>query len=206
MVGLQTVPLEQAEPDFDLIEPGGIRGKPQDLEMQAKIADAFQLLEPAFELLGSMSRAVIKDEKDRVNLSAQGLRKNGLLDKALEIDKAFARAAASVDHAIRDGKPGKQVSRPATMVTGFVKRWFAWTSGARWLLPFTGLDGRFFIQAQQSGAAWQKRLRLKVGVENGARALQEGLWMMDMLPGMVAPRAEAFRFEPATYRTRGELW
>lgn len=198
--------LEQAEPDFNLIKPGSIRGQPQNVEVQAQIAHAVLLLKPAFELLGSVGGAVIKDENDGVHLSMKSLRKNDLLDKTLEIEKPLALAAGSIDLAIGDGKSGEQMTCTATMVAHFVESRFVWTSRTRRLLPLARLDGGFFIQAHEPDAALQERLRLKIGVENGAGALQEGLWVMDMLPGMVAPGAKAFGFEPATYRTRGEMW
>lgn len=204
MVRLQTLPLEEAKPDLDLIEPGSIGRQPQHLKMQTKIAHATQLLEPAFELPGGMRRPIIENEDDRLNVTVQGFSKDDLLHNALEIDKALALAASTVDPAISDGKPGKQVPRATTMIACLVENRFVRIGGTRGLFPLTRLNGGFFIQTHQPRAVLRESACLKVSVENRTGALQEGFWMMDVLPRVIAPGTKAFRFEPATHRTRRE--
>ena len=60
MVGLQEFALQQTEPDFQLIEPGGIDRQPIELDREFSLHDGRQLLDPACELLGSMGRPVIQ--------------------------------------------------------------------------------------------------------------------------------------------------
>src|SRR5229473_8708607 len=98
----------------NLIEPGGIRRQPMDLEMESEIADAFLLAEPAFQLFGRVGGAIVQNEDDRVNLASQCFRNDDLLHKSLEIDKTLALSTNSVDLTIGDGESSKQVACAAT--------------------------------------------------------------------------------------------
>src|ERR1700674_4566183 len=112
--------LEEAEPDFDLIEPGRIGRQPMDLEVQPSITWVFLLQEPGFELFGSVSCSIIENEDHSMYLTAQRFGDNLLLHEGLEIDKALALTRGSVDLAISDGESSKQMSGAATMIAGFM--------------------------------------------------------------------------------------
>jgi hypothetical protein len=47
---------------------------------------------------------------------------------------------------------------------------------------------------------------LCIGMEHRARPFYEDVGIMDVLPGVVAPRAKAFGSEPATYRAGRDGW
>src|SRR5437763_9853412 len=108
-----------------------------DLEVQAKIANAFLFTKPAFQLFGCVGGAIVQNEDHGLDSASERFRKDDLLDKGLEIDKTLALAAGSVDLAIGNGEPSKQVARAATMVTGFVQHRLAWACWTRLLLAFT---------------------------------------------------------------------
>ena len=149
MIGLQVFALQHTEPDFDLIQPGGIGRQPEHLKVESPFRGVFLLTEPAFELLRRMRRAIIQDEGHGVDAPSQCLGNDFLLHKGLEIDKAFATAAGSVDLPVSDGQPGKEMSGATTMVARFVEEWLSWACWARRLFPFSCLNGRFLIQANQ---------------------------------------------------------
>ena len=112
VIGLQMFALKHAEPNFDLIKPGGIGRQPEDLKVQLPFTGAFLFAEPPFELLGGVCGSIIQNEGHGVDLPPQGLGNDLLLHKGLEIDKAFATSAGSVDLAISNGESGKQMSAP----------------------------------------------------------------------------------------------
>src|SRR2546430_11495922 len=93
VIGLQVFALQHTEPDFDLIEPGGIGRQPEHLKVESLLRGDFLLTEPAFELLGGMGRSIIEDEGHGVDAPSQSFGNDLLLHKGLEIDKAFALAA-----------------------------------------------------------------------------------------------------------------
>ena len=88
----------------------------------------------------------------------------------------------------------------ATMIASFVQHRLAWACWTRRLFAFSCLDGGFLIEADQPGPCAQEASRLSIGLQHRASPLQEGVGIMDVLPGVIAPRAKAFGFEPATHR------
>src|SRR5438067_8614423 len=92
------------------------------------------------------------------------------------------------------------MTRTATMVACCVQHWLARLCWARQLFTFARLQGGFLIQTEQPDSCLQEGTRLTIGVEHRTSALQEGDGIVDMLPGVIAPRAETFGFEPATHR------
>jgi hypothetical protein len=64
-----------------------------------------------------MSGSIIENEGDRLHLSAQRFRNDLLLHKSLEIGKAFALSARSVDFAKSPREACKQVASATTMIT-----------------------------------------------------------------------------------------
>jgi hypothetical protein len=123
------------------------------------------------------------------------------LHKGLEIDKAFALTTGAVDLAVGHREPGKQMTSSTSVIARFVQQRLAWACWARKLLALTSLNGGFLIQTDQPGACSQERLRLGVGLKHGAGPLEKGDWIMDVLPGVIAPGTNALGFEPATDRT-----
>src|SRR5258708_7519168 len=115
VVGLQTFALEQTDPDFDLIQPGGIGRQPEHLEAQPSFTHLLLLTEPAFKLFGGVRGSIIKDEGHRLHLTTQRFGNDLLLHKGLKIDKAFALPTGSIDLAISDREPGPKMTRTATL-------------------------------------------------------------------------------------------
>src|SRR6266568_5917022 len=170
------------------------------LEAQSRITNAFVLAEPAFQLFGCMRRSIVQNEDHRLVLAPQRFRNDHLLHKGLEIDKTLALAAGSVHLAIGDGEPGKEVPRPTTMVSRLVQHRFARARWARRLLALARLNRGFLIQADQPDALTQQSLGFAIGMQNREGALQKRDGIMDMLPGVIAPGANAFSSEPTTDR------
>src|SRR5205807_7949469 len=82
----------------------------------------------------------------------------------------------------------------------FTEHGLAWTRWTRRLLTLASLDRGFLVEADQPGACSQETLRLGIGLEYRASPLEEDVGIMNVLPGVIAPRTKAFGFEPATHR------
>lgn len=132
-------------------------------------------------------------------MSAQSFRNDFLLKKVLEIDKAFALPAGAIDQAIGNRESSKQMACPASMIACFVQDWLVGAGWTRRLLSFSGLKGSLLIEADQPRPFPQKGLCLSIGLQGGTGSLEKRLWIMDMLPGMIAPRANMVSFEPPTH-------
>jgi hypothetical protein len=98
-----------------------------------------------------MCGAIVQDQGHRVDLPSKGFGNDLLLHEGLEIDKAFALTAGSVDLPISHGEPGKQMPCAATMIAGFVQHRLAWARWTRRLLALSRLKGRFLVGADQPG-------------------------------------------------------
>ena len=168
VIGLQVFALKHTEPNFELIKPGRIGRQPEHLKVQAPGTSAFLLTEPAFELFRCMCGAIVQDQGHRVDLPSKGFGNDLLLHEGLEIDKAFALTAGSVDLAISNGEPGKQMPCAATMIAGFVQHRLAWARWTRRLLAFSRLNGRFLVEADQPGPFAQEASRLCIGLQHRA--------------------------------------
>ena len=192
VIGLQVFALQHAEPDFELIEPGGIGRQPEHLKMHSLVTGNCLFTQPALQLFGSVGRAIVQDERHGVDLATKRFRNDHLLHEGLEIDKTLPTAADPVDLCIGDGESGKQVAGAATMIACFVQHGLARLCWARELFTLARLHGGFLIQTEQPDACLQEGTRLTIGVEHRTGALQEGDGIMDMLPGMIAPGADTF--------------
>jgi len=164
VIGLQVFALQHTEPDFELIEPGGIGRQPEHLKVQSPFTRLFLLTEPPLELFGRMGSAIVQDEGHRVDLASKGFGNDHLLEKGLEIDEALAAAAGAVDLSIGDRESGKEMACATTMVARFVQQRLTWACWARRLLPLACLDGGFLIQAHQPRACSQEGSRLAIGL------------------------------------------
>ncbi len=173
--------------------------------MEPLFTGLFLRTQPAFQLFGCMRGAMVQDEGHRVYLAAKGFGNDDLLQKSLEIDQALALSASAVELSIGDGESGKQVAGAAPMRACLVQHRLVRACWARRLLTLTRLDGGFLIEAKQPGACSQERLRLGIGLEDRASPLQEGLGVMNVLPGVIAPGAKPFRFEPAAHAAGREV-
>jgi hypothetical protein len=92
------------------------------------------------------------------------------------------------------------MSCTATLVTRFVQHRVAWPCWARRLFTLSCLDRGFLIQAEEPRSLPQEGVCLSIGLQHGTCSLQEGVRIMDVLPGMIAPGTEAVGFEPPTHR------
>lgn len=113
-----------------------------------------------------MGGSIIENEHHGMHLTTQRFGNDLLLHEGLEIDKAFTLPTCSVDLAIGDREPGKQMPGSTTIIACFMQQWLAWMSGARRLLTLACLDGSFLIQTEKPGSLAQKGLRLAVGVQD----------------------------------------
>ena len=67
MIGLKELASQHAEPDFELIQPGGICWQPMHLERQPPLLLKRLLLQPAPHLLGRVRRAIIQHQCDSLD-------------------------------------------------------------------------------------------------------------------------------------------
>src|SRR6266550_5226539 len=164
VIRLQMFALQHTEPDFDLIQPGGVGRQPEHLKVQPLFMRLFLLAEPAFELFGRMRGAIVQDEGHRMDLSSHRFGNDFLLYKGLEINKALALTAGSVDSPISDRESGKQMASTTAMIARLLEHRLAWACWARRLLPLACLDRGFLIETDQPGACSQEGSRLAIGL------------------------------------------
>lgn len=100
MIGCKQLPLQDTEPDFDLIKPRGVGGQPIDLNGKGPALFHPLLFQPAFQLLGGVGRPVVEDEDQGAYLPTQGLRDQGPEQESLEIHEPFALPTQAVDLSI----------------------------------------------------------------------------------------------------------
>ena len=109
-----------------------------NLEVKPSVTRVLLLLEPAFQLFGSVSGSIIKDKDHGVHVTTQCFRDDLLSHKGLEVTKAFARPPCPVYFPIGDRESSKQMSCAATMVTRFMQHRLSRLKRARWLLALAG--------------------------------------------------------------------
>ena len=89
VIRLEVFPLENTEPDFQLVQPRSIGRQRGDVKRQLAILHQRELLQPVFQLFGCVCCAVIQDQ-DHLSYTAQHrFGRNLLLDEHLEIGKAL---------------------------------------------------------------------------------------------------------------------
>jgi hypothetical protein len=152
VIGLQMFALQQAKPDFDLIQPRGVGWQPEHLEVEVPVTGLFLLMEPAFELFGGVRGSIIEDEGHRVHVTTYRFRKDLLLHEGLEIGKAFALPTGPINLPLSDREPGKQMAGPAPMGASFGEQRLARPCWARRLFSLACLDRGFLIQTDQPSA------------------------------------------------------
>ena len=125
MIGLQKLVLQDAEPDLNLIQPGSIDGQLVDLDVQ-RPSVAFNLfLQPTFELLRGVSRAVIQDQGQGMDATVQGFGNHRSQKESLKVHEALAQTALAIDLPIGHAQRAKEMQSPLTPVAvGDVHRMF----------------------------------------------------------------------------------
>src|SRR5436305_12855737 len=149
VIGLQVFALKQTEPDFDLVQPGGVGRQPEDLEVKPPATGGFLLTQPAVEWFRRMRGAIVQNQSHCVHLPPQCFGNDLLLQKGLEVDEAFALTADAVDLAIGDREPCKEMACAATMIACFVQHRLALACGKGRLLALPCLNGGFLIETDQ---------------------------------------------------------
>src|SRR6266702_2000652 len=197
MIRLQEFALQDTKPNLNLIQPGGVSGQPGHLNAQAARIGLGLLLKPVCQLFGNVGRAIVQDQDQRLHLPPQGFWKDDLLQERAEIHKAFARRAASIDLPISYREPSQQVPRPASDVARRLMHRRAWDRRSGCLFSLSCLKRGFLITANQPGSFLEQRSRSPVELQHGTRPLQKLLWVLDMLPSVIAPRSDALREDPA---------
>ena len=90
VIGRERLPLQLAEDDLDLVQPGGVDGQPMEVDGKWQAQDR----EPGGQTLGRMRRAVVQDEVQAANPAAPDTTKEQL-EEVLELNEALAREAAA---------------------------------------------------------------------------------------------------------------
>src|SRR6516165_12476762 len=83
VVGRERLPLQLAEHDLDLIQPGGVDGQPMDVEGKGQV----QAREPGGQPPGRMRGAVVQDQVQAANPAAPDTAEQQLAE-AWELDEA----------------------------------------------------------------------------------------------------------------------
>jgi hypothetical protein len=147
-----------------------------------------------------MRGSIVHNQDHRVDLSPQRFGNDLLEKKGLKIGEVLARATGTVDLSISHGEPGKQMPCPATRVSRLLQLWMT-TDGRPWgLFAFACLDPRFLVQTHRPGSLSQQAESSAIHLQDRTGPLQKLLGIVNMLPGMIAPRADALGEDPAAYR------
>src|SRR6266700_3819126 len=197
MVRVQEFALQDTKPDLNLIQPRGVGGQPIHLNGQAARVHRALLLKPVRQLLRCVRRAIIQDQDQRLHLSPQRFWKDDLFQERAEIHKAFARRALTIDLSIGDRECSHQVPCSPSDVARRLLHRRPWDGRTGSLFGLSCLKRRFLITADQPDPFPQQHSRSLIEAQHGARPLQKLLWVLDMLPRVIAPRSDALRFEPA---------
>ncbi len=198
VIVLEQLALQDTEPNLKLIEPGGVRRQPIHVKRELTLHHHGLLVQPAFQLLGSVRGAIVENQADRPHSALDCLRNDDLLHKGLEIGKRFARATCTIDLSIGHTQPCKQMPGATTLIASLLPLGLAPLRRTRRLFPFTGLDRGFFIQTQQPRSLAEQAPRTCVHLQDRACPLDKAYRVMDMLPTVRAPGAQTLGFEPAS--------
>src|SRR3990172_285070 len=100
MIGRQDLALQDAEPDFDLIQPGSVFGQPKQLDLERPVVQGLLLGQPSLQLLGGMGRSVVQDQANHPYPAPHGFRDQHLQQESLEIDEAAPLTTAAAGLAV----------------------------------------------------------------------------------------------------------
>src|SRR5436853_433965 len=96
-----------------------------------------------------MGGPIVCDHFHRVHISLEGLWNDLLLNKTLEIYKAFAIPIDSIDLSVSHRQGSKQMQGSLTRVSRFLQLWAACLGRTRWFFALTCLDRGLLIHADQ---------------------------------------------------------
>ncbi len=126
-----------------------------------------------------------------------GLGHQHLADKRLEVDKPLAFVALPQNLPVGNTQASNQVSRSASRVARRLALWVS-ADGRSWcLFGLTRLDRGFLIDTHQPLSTLQQAAGLSVQLQHRTSAREERLWVVNMLPHPVAPRADLLCSQPA---------
>lgn len=103
----------------------------------------------------------------------------------------------SIDESISNGECRHQVQDPMPMVAwGLIDRMLldGWT---RSLLGLSRLDTGFLIDTDHPDPLLEQSRGLFIQLQHGASTQKKRLSILDVLPAMVAPRADLLNYQPA---------
>ena len=202
VIRLQELPLQDAEPDLDLVQPRGVLGQPVDLDLQRPSSGLGFFGQPLLQLLRRMGSPIVQDQSQCMDTPPQRLRDDHRQQKGLVVDKSFSVPAHAVDPPISHTQSSEELQSTLALVTG---RDMNRMPSSRWLgrlFPLAGLDRGLLIGADDPNPLCEKGLRLLIEPQHRPCPRQEGLGVQNVLPGMIAPRPNPLLSQPAPHRAR----
>jgi len=200
MIRLQQLPLQNTEPYLNLVQPRCVGRQPVDLNVQRPSVDLDLFLQPAFELLGCVRRAVVQNQGHGMNTARQCFGNNRPQQESLEVYKPLPQATHPIDLSIGHAQSGKEIQCPLALVP--VRDVYRMTRHSRvgLLRSLASLDRSLFVCANDPNPLFQQRFRLLVKPQDRTGAFEKGLRVQNVLPTVVAPRPDLFRCQPPAHR------
>ena len=187
----QGLPLQLAEHDLDLVEPGGVDRQPMEVDGKRQV----QAREPRRQALGRVRGAVIQDEVQAANPAAPRTAEEQL-EEALELDEALALEAAGQGVAGVHQQAGEQLHGASALIAiGHVDR-AAGVRGRGAPAGLPGLDGGLLIRADDHVTLPGQRVGALVERQDRDGPFQKTR-VSRPLPAVVLPGLDAIGPEPA---------
>jgi hypothetical protein len=191
VVGHERLPLELAEYDLDLVQPGSMDRQPMDLDFEGE----GERLDPGRQPLGGMSRAVVQDQVQRSDPPTPDAGHEHS-QKDLEFDEPLSPKTPRQRFARVDQQAGKQLHGAFSLVAVAEVRRPAGAGRRRAPAGLASLDGCLLVGADDDVAFPGERVRPLVEIQNGDRLLQEPR-VGRLLPAAVLPGLDLVGLEPA---------
>jgi hypothetical protein len=180
MIRLQGLPLQDTEPNLDLVQPGGIGGQPTDPDVQYPAVHLDLFLQPAFELLGHVRRAVVQDQSQRVDAALQRFRDHHPQQESPEINEPFPQTTLAIDLPVRHAQRAKEMKGSLALMSGRDVHRLSWRRRVERPLPLPSLDRDLLVHTNDPQSLLQQLLYALVALQNRTRPLQEGLRVQDV--------------------------
>lgn len=193
IVRREHVALHMRKNDLNLIQPGGVDRQPVNLDPEWQA----EALDPLFDLLGRMGRAVIQDQMQNSDLLAPEAAEEHLEEGLEFFAESFSIKAAGQGFTRMNQKRGEQLDGPFALVAVAHQTGTSGSRGTSAAGGLAGLDGCLFIRADHDVSVGRQLLGPFVKPQD-----RDGLFkepgISRFLPASELPRLDVIGAQPAT--------
>lgn len=191
--GRKEFSLKRREYDFRLVQPGSVDGQPVNFDFEWKI-EAFN---PAFDLLGSMGRAVIQNQMKNFNSFRPETTKDHQ-EEPLEINETLALQKADHRFPVMNQKRGEEIGNPLPQIPGADPKAVSAACRRNAAGVSQSLNAGFLISADNRLSALGQLLGPLVEIQNNGGSLQKS-GVSRFLPGLMLPGFDFLLAKPFSY-------